>query len=78
MGQRDGFSPRDLQKVNSMYNCDMGGQFGGNPQPPFGGNPQPQVPQAPQRPQGGRPNLFLSFLGGVANGLGFKDGTNNV
>lgn len=66
MGQRDGFSPSDLLKVNSMYNCDMDGQLGGNP--------QPQVP----RPQGGRPNLFLSFLGGLANGIGFKDGTNNA
>lgn len=65
MGQRDGFSPRDLQKVNAMYNCRGAAGLGGNGPVPVPGQQQGQA--------GGRPNLFLSFLNGVANGLGMKD-----
>ncbi|KAL5278787.1 hypothetical protein ACFFRR_003419 [Megaselia abdita] len=64
MGQRDGFSPRDLQKVNSMYNCNRNSA---------GIEGNGVVPQQPHGQAGGRPNLFLSFLGGLANGLGIKD-----
>lgn len=60
MGQRDGFSPRDLQKINSMYNCGRNGAAA-------------PMPELPQRPSGGRPNLILSFLGGLANGLGINN-----
>ncbi|XP_054728325.1 hatching enzyme 1.2 [Anastrepha obliqua] len=88
MGQRDGFSAFDIEKLNKMYNCDMaamgGGSFGGSgsypgvvaPAPMPGAVPVPEP--APIRPSGGGANLIGSFLGGLISGLGLGEENNDV
>ncbi|KAL7727548.1 hypothetical protein ACLKA6_000105 [Drosophila palustris] len=76
MGQRNGFSDFDVEKLNRMYDCGyMGGSPGsaapvGVPVPaPAPGLPAPAP--APVRP-GGNP-IVDSFLSGLINGLGLGD-----
>lgn len=92
MGQREGFSTYDIEKLNKMYNCNgpaIGGGFGSG----FGagGNnmgaiaPAPEMPApapVPAQPAPGRPagnaNLIGSFLGGLISGLGLGEEINNA
>ncbi|EDV93001.1 hatching enzyme 1.2 [Drosophila grimshawi] len=64
MGQRNGFSKFDVDKLNGMYDCGyMGGSAGGAAGAPV---PAPVVP-------GGNP-IVDSFLSGLISGLGLGDG----
>ncbi|XP_017475747.1 PREDICTED: high choriolytic enzyme 1 [Rhagoletis zephyria] len=89
MGQRDGFSAFDIEKLNKMYNCDAaamgGGSYGGYmgaiaPAPMPGPVPAPAplpMQPAPAPPAGGA-NLIGSFLGGLISGLGLGEEMDNV
>ncbi|XP_034486510.1 low choriolytic enzyme-like [Drosophila innubila] len=77
MGQRNGFSDFDVDKLNRMYDC---GYVNGSPGAvgpvgvPAPGMPAPGMPApapAPVRP-GGNP-IVDSFLSGLINGLGLGD-----
>ncbi|XP_011193243.2 high choriolytic enzyme 1 [Zeugodacus cucurbitae] len=89
MGQREGFSTYDIEKLNKMYNCNGpaigGGGFG------VGGNGMGAIPPAPapvavpapapvpaQPAPGGNPNLIGSFLGGLISGLGLGEELNQA
>ncbi|XP_055853589.1 zinc metalloproteinase nas-4 isoform X2 [Episyrphus balteatus] len=67
LGQRDGFSPMDVQKLNAMYNCNIGsnsvGASGGRPSGTNSNNGQ----------QGPDANIINSFLGGLISGLGLAE-----
>lgn len=77
MGQRDGFSQSDIQKLNSMYKC------GNIPSQGIINRPTYPVPtyEKPNRPPivgstvNGYTNPLAQFVGGIANifsGLGGK------
>lgn len=78
MGQRNGFSDFDVEKLNRMYDC---GYVNGSPGAvgpvgvpaavPAPGMPAPAPAPAPVRP-GGNP-IVDSFLSGLINGLGLGD-----
>ncbi|XP_067629209.1 hatching enzyme 1.2 [Eurosta solidaginis] len=83
MGQRDGFSAYDIEKLNAMYKCDAsslgGGSFGGNVGVPAsipGGVPEPVPAPSPVQPA---PvvNVIGSFLGGLISGLGLGEEIND-
>lgn len=62
MGQRDGFSDFDIEKLNKMYDCG----YGGAPAPAPGAVAAPGA-------QGVDNNLVSSFVSGILTGLGFGD-----
>lgn len=64
MGQRDGFSKLDLQKINSMYCRNRPGYGNGN------GNNNKPAPIPASKPE---ENQFLSFVGAIFNKLVFGD-----
>jgi len=66
MGQRNGFSDYDIQKLNRMYDC---GTVNAVPVAP--GLPAP-VP-APSAPAGSGNPIVDSFIGGLISGLGLGD-----
>lgn len=59
MGQRDGFSDFDVEKLNKMYDCGYGGASA--PAPGATGG------------QGIDNTLVNSFVSGILTGLGFGD-----
>uniref|UniRef100_A0A1I8Q5F0 Metalloendopeptidase n=1 Tax=Stomoxys calcitrans TaxID=35570 RepID=A0A1I8Q5F0_STOCA len=75
MGQRDGFSDMDVEKLNQMYDCGYNSGPGAVPAPV----PAPAVPAAVPAPGGsGSENavdntLINSFVSGIMTGLGFGD-----
>lgn len=88
MGQRDGFVPSDLEKLNKMYRCSNVPSAPSGPSAPNPGIDKPNYPrppyQKPNRPPiaggsspggGGFTNPFANFLSGVGSffqGLGGK------
>ncbi|XP_004530383.1 high choriolytic enzyme 1 [Ceratitis capitata] len=87
MGQREGFSAYDIEKLNKMYQCDggaigNGGGFGGSIGNNMGVVPAAPAPvpvqPAPVRPGAGGANLIGSFLGGLISGLGLGEEANDV
>uniref|UniRef100_A0A034WR02 Metalloendopeptidase n=1 Tax=Bactrocera dorsalis TaxID=27457 RepID=A0A034WR02_BACDO len=91
MGQREGFSTYDIEKLNKMYNCDgpaIGGGVGagGNGMGAIAPAPAPvAVPAPAPQPalpapvgQAGNANLIGSFLGGLISGLGLGEEINNA
>jgi len=72
MGQRDGFSPMDVEKLNKMYECGISSNGGAVPIQP---NPQVPAPIGPVGPPGnpGGNNLIGSFIGGLLTGLGLGE-----
>lgn len=74
MGQRNGFSDFDVDKLNRMYDC---GYVGGSA-PAVGAGaaapaPAPGVPAPAPVVPGGNP-IVDSFLSGLISGLGLGDG----
>lgn len=63
MGQRDGFSKLDLQKINLMYCRNRPGYGNGN------GNKDKPTPIPASKPE----NQFFSFVGAIFNKLVFGD-----
>ena len=75
MGQREGFSGGDIDKINKMYNCDKGSS--GGPFQPAASKPGITWPRPPwERPN--RPdisgnvaaNLGAAILGGIGQFIG--------
>lgn len=77
MGQRDGFSRSDLEKLNNMYKCSNVPSAPSGPSPGINRPPKPTY-QKPNRPDlaggspsggggggGGFTNPFANFLSGV-------------
>ncbi|XP_061398645.1 hatching enzyme 1.2-like [Musca vetustissima] len=60
MGQRDGFSDKDIEKLNRMYDCPASGNVGGGQSSTAGNS---AVDNA----------LINSFVSGIMTGLGFGD-----
>ncbi|XP_055905855.1 hatching enzyme 1.2 [Eupeodes corollae] len=61
LGQREGFSALDVQKLNSMYNCNIGSNTGS------GSN------SGGQQGANNNANVINSFLGGLISGLGLAE-----
>ncbi|XP_005180435.1 hatching enzyme 1.2-like [Musca domestica] len=75
MGQRDGFSEMDIEKLNQMYDCGYGSAV---PAPIPAPAPVPApVPVPAPSPVGGTTaidnNIINSFISGIMTGLGFGD-----
>ncbi|KAH8330406.1 hypothetical protein KR067_002134 [Drosophila pandora] len=68
MGQRNGFSDFDIEKLNRMYNC---GTVGSAPYSPVAPAPAPS-PAAGAASGSGNP-IVDSFLGGLISGLGLGE-----
>ncbi|XP_034662822.1 high choriolytic enzyme 1 [Drosophila subobscura] len=70
MGQRNGFSDLDIQKLNRMYDC---GSVGAGPSFPASPITAPGAVLAPAPAAGSGNPIVDSFLGGLISGLGLGE-----
>ncbi|XP_017143723.1 low choriolytic enzyme [Drosophila miranda] len=70
MGQRNGFSDLDIQKLNRMYDC---GSVGASPSFPASPITAPGAVPAPAPAAGSGNPIVDSFLGGLISGLGLGE-----
>lgn len=74
MGQRDGFSEMDVEKLNQMYDCGYSSSPASAPSPPPVPAPTPTVGAGSAGNTGAVDNALInSFVSGIMTGLGFGD-----
>lgn len=72
MGQRNGFSAFDIEKINKMYDCGYDGPSIPAPMPAPAPTPAP-VPIPSTGSQGVDNTIINSFMSGLLAGLGLGD-----